>query len=194
MNSNSKQNRLFIFDFFGVLSSEVAPKFFENHFSLEEAKKIKDNYFIPADSGIYSFLETLKRISQDYNLDYEEVKKEFKSYAVLNNDLLDKLLELRKNNYVALLSNAASGTFDFLFDGFDFNKYFDKYFISCDYKIKKPDLAFYSLCYNSFENIKEAYFFDDNISNVKVLEGTKIKGIQFKNNEELFYTLDKFLR
>ena len=193
MNSNSKQNRLFIFDFFGVLSSEVAPKFFDNHFSNEDSKKIKDQYFIPADSGKYSFLETLKRISDDYKLDYEKVKKEFKSYAVLNNALLNKLLELRKNNYVALLSNAASGTFDYLFDGFDFDKYFDKHFISCDYKIKKPDLAFYELCYNSFNNIEEAYFFDDNLPNVTVLEGSKIEGIQYKNNKELFNFLDKFI-
>ena len=193
MNSNSKQNRLFIFDFFGVLSSEVAPKFFDNHFSNEDSKKTKDQYFIPADSGKYSFLETLKRISDDYKLDYEKVKKEFKSYAVLNNALLNKLLELRKNNYVALLSNAASGTFDYLFDGFDFDKYFDKHFISCDYKIKKPDLAFYELCYNSFNNIEEAYFFDDNLPNVTVLEGSKIEGIQYKNNKELFNFLDKFI-
>ena len=62
MSSNSKQNKLIIFDFFGVLSTEVAPKFFLNHFK-ENFKELKDYYFIPADSGKYSFLETLKRIS-----------------------------------------------------------------------------------------------------------------------------------
>lgn len=190
MSSNSKQNKLIIFDFFGVLSTEVAPKFFLNHFK-ENSKELKDYYFIPADSGKYSFLETLKRISDDHNLDYDLVINEFKSYANLNQDLLNKILELKKNNYVALLSNAASGTFECLFGDFPFDKYFDKVFISCDYKMKKPDLAFYELCYNSFSNIKEAYFIDDNLENVKVLENTKIKGIQFKNNQELFEFFNK---
>ena len=192
MNLNSKRSRLIIFDFFGVLSSEVAPKFFSNHFSSDEAKILKDKYFIPGDLGKYTFYEVLKNISLDYNLDYEELVKEFKSYGKLNYELLNKIKELRKNNYVALLSNACSGIFEFLFPNLNFNDYFDKYFISCDYKMKKPSIEFYELCYKSFNNIEEAYFIDDNIENIKVLKNTPINGVLYTSNIELFKLLNKF--
>ena len=36
-------------------------------------------------------------------------------------------------------------------------------------------------------------FIDDNISNIEVLKNTKIKGILYKNNEELFHLLNKYI-
>ena len=60
--------------------------------------------------------------------------------------------------------------------------------------IKKPDLKFYNLAIDQFhENFDEIYFIDDNISNIEVLKNTKIKGILYKNNEELFHLLNKYI-
>ena len=192
MNSNSQKNRLIIFDFFGVISSEIAPLFFDNHFSKEEAKILKDKYFIPGDLGEFSFFEVLKMISIDYNMDYDELLKEFKSYGTLNYELLDKIKELRCNNHLAFLSNACSGIFEFLYPNLKFDDYFDKTFLSYDYKMKKPSIEFYELCYKSFMNIEEAYFIDDNISNINAIKNTPINGVLYTSNEELFKLLNKF--
>ena len=43
--------RLIIFDFFGVLGGEISTKWFNKHFSSEEATRLKNKYFIPADNG-----------------------------------------------------------------------------------------------------------------------------------------------
>ena len=108
-------NRLIIFDFFGVIGAEISPRWFKKHFKDDEALVLKDKYFEPADLGIYTIDETLDRISLDFNIDKNEIIEEWKSYVKPNNLLLDKILKLKVNNKVALLSNAAKGIFELLY-------------------------------------------------------------------------------
>ena len=186
--------RLILFDFYGVLSSEIAPKWFSNHIKdKNEANILKNRYFEPADLGIFTFKETIDLMAKDLGFNSLDILNEMKSYAKLNMELFNKILELKEKNTIGLLSNAAIGIFDILYPELDFNLYFDKVFISCDYKIKKPDLRFYNLAVEAFNSdFSEIYFIDDNISNIKVLENTKIKGILYKNNEQLFKIFDSF--
>ena len=187
-------NRLIIFDFFGVISSEVSPKWFARHVSNDEARILKDKYIAPADKGEYSMRDAIDMIASDFGYDPLDIIKEWKSYAILNTKLLEVIKLLRRNNKIALLSNAASGVFEMLFDNFDFNFYFDKYFLSCDYKMVKPNLKFYDLCVKSFGiNFDEIYFFDDNLTNVECLKNTNIKGIRFSGNDEIIPMLEKFI-
>ncbi len=195
LKSSTKNNgmkSLIIFDFYGVIGGEIAPKWFKNHFDMPLADELKAKYFIPADQGIYSFKETLERIAKDYNFNYDDILKEMSTYVVVNNELLDYILELRKNNDVALLSNAAKGIYDMLFPNLDLNKYFDKVFISAYHNMQKPDLRFYKLCVDSFnKEYDEIYMIDDNIKNISHLNEIGIKGILYKNNQELFDILKK---
>lgn len=189
-----KKNNLIIFDFYGVLAGEIAPNFFRNHFEEENASILKEKYFKPADLGEYDLKELFTKMAQDLGFSYEEIYNEFKSYIKPNDELFEYLLKLKKTNYVALLSNAVKGLFKAYFPNLDFNKYFDKHFISAYYGLAKPDFKFYELCVNSF-NIKfdNIIMIDDKIYNVKDLYKIGIKGIQFKNNKELFSELDKYL-
>ena len=72
-------SKLFIFDFFGVLSGEIANRFFLNHYNQDIALKIKDEYFKPADIGLITFTETIKKISVDIGIKYEDIFEEFKN-------------------------------------------------------------------------------------------------------------------
>jgi len=187
------KNRLIIFDFFGVLGGEISPRWFRNHFPLEEAVALKDMYLDPADLGEYSVYDVIHKLSINYSIPEEDIKKEWKSYAKRNDELFDYILKLRKNNKVALLSNASEGIFDLIYPT-DFNKYFDKAFISCEHKMKKPDVKFYELCVNSFDTkFDEIYMIDDNTKNLNHLGEIGIHGIQYKNNQELFRLLDLLL-
>lgn len=185
--------RIIIFDFFGVIGHEISPVWFKNHFSIEEAKILKEKYFVDADLGLYTIDETLDRLSLDFNMKKEDIIEEWKSYVKPNEELLNKILKLKKNNKIYLLSNAAEGIFELLYPMIDFNTYFDKTFISYQHHIKKPDLKFYNLAIEEDKDATEIYFIDDNIENITCLEKTKIKGILFKNNKELFEILDKFI-
>lgn len=189
-----KNDRLIIFDFFGVLGGEMSPKWFKKHFELEEALRLKDKYFIPADNGVYTIYETLEHIASDLGFTYEEVVEGFKENVKVNNELFQYVLKLKENNTVSLLSNAAIGIFDLFYPDVNVYKYFDKVFISSEYHMQKPDPKFYLECVNSFDyKFKEVFMIDDNYKNIKDLDKINIKGIQYKNNEELFNIFNKYL-
>lgn len=173
---------LIIFDFFGVISSEISVRWF-NKRNLDS----KDYYFGPADLGERSFLETIDLMSRDLGYSSSDILAELKSYAKLNYELISYIKSLRDNNYVALLSNAPADIFEVLYPELDLNGLFDKVFISSNYKMKKPNLDFYKLCLNSFGNV-EAIMIDDNISNLN-LSSIGIKGMLYKSNEDLFKKL-----
>lgn len=185
---------LIIFDFYGVVGGEISPRWFRNHFSDEEASVLKEKYFVPADLGKYTIEETLQNMANDLGFKYEDILAEFKSYVVLNTKLLDYIKELRKNYTVALLSNAAEGIYELFFPGLKLEEHFDKVFLSFKYKIVKPDFRFYNLCVSSFnETFEQVIMIDDNINNVKDLNKINIKGILFKNNNDLKIELNKLL-
>ena len=189
-------SKLFIFDFFGVISGEIANRFCYNHYSKESALIKKDSYFSKADIGLTTFDEIIKEMSKELNINYDEILKEFKTYGVINTKLLEYILKLKsnKNNHIALLSNGPKDCYKILFPEIDLNQYFEKVFISGQQGISKPNIKFYEICVNSF-NIKfdEIFMIDDSEKNLKNLDTLNIKSILFINNEELFKALDKYL-
>ena len=190
-----KENRLIIFDFFGVLGGELSPKWFSHHFTDEKAKELKDKYFIPADNGEYTIEETIMHMANDLGYEYDDILNEFKSNIMTNTELFTYINKLRKNNYIALLSNAAKGIFELFYPNINLNDYFDKVFISAYHHMQKPNFEFYNLCKDSFGvKFDSVYMIDDNIKNIKDLNQININGILYKNNKELFSILDDFIK
>ena len=186
--------RLIIFDFFGVIGGELAPKWFANHFDSITAATLKNKYFIPADNGKYTIEEVFKLLANELGFSYDDILNEFKSYVSLNNELLEYILKLRKNNKVILLSNACKGIYKLFFPNLDLNKYFDNVFISAYHNMQKPDLNFYLKAINSFDNeFDEIYMIDDNIKNISKLNEINVEGILYIDNKQLFKILDKLL-
>ena len=187
-------SRLFIFDFFGVLSGEIANRFFYNHFNSETALKIKDQYFIAADKGDITFIEILEKISKDLGIKYEDALSEFKQYGVINEELFKYILKLKEKNHVALLSNAPKDLHKILYPKLNLNEYFERVYISGQKGLSKPDLKFYELLVNSFDQkFDEIYMIDDSEKNLKNLDKLNIKGILYTNNEKLFEQLNAYL-
>lgn len=182
---------LIIFDFFGVVSHELAPTWFKSHFKTEESKALKDKYFKNGDLGEYDIYELFKMMAKDLNLDYNTIITEIKSYAKLNYELIDFIDELRKKYDVVLLSNAVRGIYELFFPELDLNAHFDKLFVSCNYGLIKPNLDFYKLVVDSYdEKFDQVIMIDDSYNNVKDLDKINIKGIQFINNQDLFKKLE----
>ena len=189
-------SKLFIFDFFGVLSGEIANRFCFNHFDKDIALKAKENYFSSADIGEKTFEDILQQMTKDLNINYNDILQEFKNYGKINQELFEYILKLKKNskNHIALLSNAPKDLHKLLFPQIDLNKYFEKIFISGQQGISKPNLKFYEICVKSFNlDFDEIFMIDDSEKNLKNLDKLKIKSILFKTNEELFKILDIYL-
>ena len=89
-------SKLFIFDFFGVLSGEIANRFCFNHFNKDIALKEKENYFSSADVGEKTFEDILKQMTKNLNINYNDILQEFKNYGKINQELFEYILKLKK--------------------------------------------------------------------------------------------------
>lgn len=190
------ENTLIIFDCFGVLCTEISPKWFRLRYSDEEALKLKAEYYNNADMGYYNIYELLDRLSMGTGIDKDTIIKEWKEIFSLNTELIDFIKNKLKGKYhLALLTNVVKDNVELLLgDSAYFSKMFDKAFNSYEYHLRKPMHEFYELCVNSYKNekIDKIYFIDDNSKNLVGLEDLGITPILYKNNEELFKTLQKF--
>ena len=164
-----------VFDFFGVISSEVAPFIFGEVFSDEEAKRLKEEYMQPADRGDITEEQMYENLARLFSRTPEDMEEEYLRRAVIDRDMVAYIEELRKTYRVCLLSNAQSDYLRKVFDREDLDRLFDRKVVSGDVRMIKPypEIFEYLL---KLEGIKpsEAVFIDDNPKNV---EGARAVGM-----------------
>ena len=178
--------KLYIFDCFGVICGEIAPIWFANRYGEEQANILKPKYFKGADLGEKNISELFDTMSLELDIKVEDIIKEWQDLIVIDKKVLDLIVELKKDDRVAMLSNAPEGLMAWVFEGYDMNKYFDRIFISGEYKIAKPDRRFYQMCVDSFEEkFDKIYMIDDNEVNLKGLDQIGITPVLYKDIEKL---------
>ena len=74
--------KVILFDFFGVISSEVSPIFFKRYFNEEEAKRVKEEIMSKGDKGELSEEEI-------YDYDEESYDDDENDYGVESQDDID---------------------------------------------------------------------------------------------------------
>ena len=164
-----------VFDFFGVISSEVAPFIFGEVFSDEEAKRLKEEYMQPADRGDITEEQMYENLARLFSRTPEDMEEEYLRRAVIDRDMVAYIEELRKTYRVCLLSNAQSDYLRKVFDREDLDRLFDRKVVSGDVRMIKPYPEIFEYLLN-LEGIKpsEALFIDDNPKNV---EGARAVGM-----------------
>ena len=172
--------KLFIFDCFGVICGEIAPIWFANRYGEEKAAELKPKYFKGADLGEKTLAELFDVLSKDLGIDIKDIVREWQDLIIIDKDMMNFIEHLKKTESVALLSNAPEGLIEWVFDGYEMKKYFDRVFISGECKIAKPDKNFYRMCVDSFDDkFDKIYMIDDNISNLNGLEEIGITPILY---------------
>lgn len=180
-------NELIIFDFFGVLCSEIAPVWFASRYDEEEAKRLKDHFFVKADLGEISMEDLFKQMSLELDIPIDTIKKEWEPLFVLNHSLFQYIKKLKQQYTVILLSNAPLGLLDDIIEKHHLRSYFDKIFISCHLKMAKPDINIYLHCIQSFQKqFDKIYMIDDNVKNLECLDKINIVPILFQTNEDVY--------
>lgn len=177
---------LIIFDCFGVVLGEIAPVWFSAKFGRTIGEKLKNKYFAAGDSGEKDIDQIIDEIHSELGISRETIIEEWTNLLVVNEFALECIALLRKNNVVAMLSNAPSGLFEKILMKQHIFDCFDKVFISGDMKVAKPAEEAYLQCINAFdEKFSKIYMVDDNIKNLCGLEKLKIVPILYKNNNDL---------
>lgn len=181
------------FDFFGVISSEIAPIWFRQYLGDEEANEIKTEIVSLADIGKLSEYETYEKISQKINIPPEQVAREWESLVKINEELVAIIKSIRKKYPVYLLSNAIDPFLTRILEAHDLFGLFDKIYISSQMKIAKPNKEFFQYVLNDLElDPKKVVMIDDNPDNLVGASLCGIDGILFSTNDTFKREFDKF--
>ena len=177
--------KVVFFDFFGVISSEVAPFFFRKYFSNEEADKIKNEICSLGDIGEIIEEDFYKKISERVELTPNQVAKELQGFVHINEQLVEMIKSIKQKYPVYLLSNAVSGFLRRILENNDLYQLFDKVFISSEMKIAKPNKEFFEyVLKETGVNPQDAVFVDDNPNNINGAKDCGIEGILFVGNQD----------
>ena len=179
-----------IFDFFGVISTEVSPRWFSKRYTEDEAKRLKEDYMSMADVG---------RVTEDELFDYlsnlsgepaDDIYREFMSYVNINSEIVDLIIRLKKKYKIVLLSNALASWLHKILENNDLYRLFDHIVISGEEGIRKPSEQIYRLALSRAGiDARDAVFIDDNEKNTLAAESVGIHGLVYKDNENLISDL-----
>ena len=181
-----------IFDFFGVISSEVAPIWFGDRFPEEEAGRLKQEYLEPADRGDVSSAALFASLSALSGEPAEEIERDFNSLAVIKRDTVELIEKLKERYRVALLSNAMGDWLSGILEREDLYRLFDEMIISSEVRLTKPSPEIYKLLISRLGIApSEAVFLDDNPTNAEAARAVGMQAIVFSSAAEAARELRK---
>lgn len=180
------RKELIIFDFFGVISSEVFPVWAKKYFSETEIKIIRKEIIEKGDKGIIKEQEIFKQLSEIVGKNSEDILNEWLEIAVINNEMITLIKNLRKKYQIALLSNAIGEFLNRILDRIDTAQLFDFIVISSEANIIKPDKKIFELLLSKMNiQANNSIFIDDNIINVEAARSIGIEAILFEDVQQL---------
>lgn len=190
MKTNHKP-KFIIFDFFGVICSEIAPFWFERYFSLEKAAELKHTYLRPADAGQISPEILFQTLADLVKMSPNQVKEDWFALAKINDKVVSAIRLAKIHFKIVLCSNASSPFIRQIMKDNDLEYLFDTIIISSEIGVAKPDPDFFI---KTLEILKatpeEILFIDDNPKNTSAAEKLGIHSIVFREYETLTFLKD----
>jgi putative hydrolase of the HAD superfamily len=178
------ETKAVIFDFFGVICTNVAGNWFKKHLKRADADFIHETMH-HADMGHESEEKTFTKLAQAANAKHD-VRKLWLSDATINWELVDIVRELRKKYKVAICSNAPADFFHTVLRENNLEALFDVIVVSSEVGLVKPEKEIFEhICRELTVFPKEAIFIDDTKRNVEAAESLGMKGIVFSQNDQI---------
>lgn len=119
-----------------------------------------------------------------------QLRAEFWSADVINEELVQFIHQLRKDYKIGLLSNAWDDLRQVLETRIPIGHLFDDMVISAEVRIAKPELGIYLLAVERLGiRPQEAAFVDDILENVEAARRAGLNAIHYTTNQQLFSEL-----
>lgn len=180
-----------IFDFFGVLCSEISPFWFEEHFT-EKGEELRHQYLPPADRGEVSQRALFEELSRMAHVSPEEIEKDWLAHARFNAELIAFIRELKSEYTIGLLSNATSPFFHTVMALSGTIGLFDHVVVSSEVGHAKPEPEIYDIMLSQMGvHSAEAIMIDDNQENLDGALKVGLAGHLFTSVQELREVLGK---
>lgn len=181
-------------DFFGVISSEIAPVWLREYLPPEAAAREKERIFRQADAGEISEETSFEMLSELTGIPVPRIRREWDGLLRINAGLVDLLAELKKEHRVYLLSNAVAPYLRRILEKHDLYRLFDEVFISSEMHRIKPDPEYFRSVLDALGiRGRDAVMIDDNSENIRGAEAAGIRGIVYLDNADLKEKLTAFL-
>lgn len=160
-------HRIIVFDFFGVICSEVAPLWLSQRFSAPEATAIKSGLIHQADLGRISQDEMFQQLSVLSHTPANQIKTEWEAIATVDREVVDLIEMIKPRCRLGLLTNAPSEFVRNLLNRENLLRLFEEIVVSSENDCAKPDAAIYQRMLSLLSvNAQEALMIDDNPLNV----------------------------
>jgi len=167
-----------IFDFFGVIRGEAYESW------LDKRGLKREGVFLDVvramDSGVISMEDFLQTLSQEVGDTPETILKEINGGAIINEDVVSIIQDLRTNYSIGLLSNASMAIIKPLLRDHNLTELFDEVVVSSDVGHIKPYPEIFEIMLDRLGVVaNEAVFIDDSKSNVDGAAAVGIVGLVF---------------
>lgn len=178
--------KAFVFDFFGVVCSEIAPFWFRKYLPEKAAVEVKDKLVGPADRGEISQAELFVRLGEFAGIPPSRVEEEWWTYVSINNEVIKMVKELKNDHKVALLTNAISDFFREILTRNNLDGLFDHIVVSSEERVAKPDSLIYMKVLERLSvPAEEVLMIDDNPANIQGAKDAGMDGVVFESAEQL---------
>lgn len=178
--------QVLVFDFFGVICSEITPFVLPKYMSAEAAIAYKASVVYEADLGHISLDDVLAHLSRATGAAPETLLAEFWSYVQINPEIVRLIESLHTRYRTALLSNAIKPFLRQILKKHDLERLFDTMLISAEQGLAKPDPLFFRQMIDKL-GVKpsECFFIDDNAVNVEAAKAVGMQAVLFEGVEKL---------
>ncbi len=174
-----------IFDFLGVVCSEISPFWFQEYFA-EKGKELRNQYMPATDRGELSQQQLFQELAALANVSPEEIEKDWIAHAHFNTELIALIKELRNEHKIGMISNAMSPFFHTLMALSGTVGLFDAVIVSSEVGHTKPSRKIYEVALAELGvEPHESIFIDDNRDNVKGAEKAGMAGHRYTSVEEV---------
>ena len=175
-----------VFDFFGVICSEITPFVLPRYMSAEAAIAYKARIVERADLGEIDLPEVLEHLSRLTGAAPAQLEAEFWACVKINPDMVALIESLRGRYKTALLSNAMRPFLRQILDKHDLPRRFDAMVISYEEGLTKPNPAIFQLMADRLGVPASACFFtDDSPINIDAARAAGMQAALFTGVDQL---------
>jgi HAD superfamily hydrolase (TIGR01509 family) len=175
-----------IFDFFGVICSEVGSPWYKTRVPPHLVSLIKERYDQPANLGRVSYDEFFAGVGEVLNITPLEARREWEERVAINQELVSLIRELRGRYKIALCSNALAPFVRKVLEEHKLQELFDEIVISSEVGLVKPDPEIFELTLGRLGvQASSAVFVDDREAHVQAARGAGLSGILFRTVADL---------
>lgn len=181
-----------VFDFFGVVCSEIAPFWLLRYLPEDKAKKVKTEIVEIADTGEITQGEMLSRLGALVGITSSQVEQEWWSYVTIDQNMVDLIEKARDNFKVGLLTNAPSPFINRILKENNLSRLFDSIVISSEHGYAKPNSKIFQIMLSTLAaKAESSVFIDDNPRNIEGAAAAGMYGIIYSTPENLSEALRK---